>query len=393
MNMKTPLAAALLLTALTASAQLTLTQPQFSLTTTSQEPPAGTLDLSKYNAPGTKIPSDQAFNCSTYSNLHIPYKFCTPEEETERLSFLGFCPWNNKPCKDYMERIMLPKGDSPAEVLGAKDSGPAAACQVPPCLAEPPAAAPIAASARTPQSGDSDFIGPPVPPGFYDEQDKKELAKARTEIGDNGVKDVIDLGNGAIAKMRDDGTVQMCGRGSGCAKPVPADSVDNPKIAEWVVENKGYAGVNNNPNGGGMKSMSNPPSGRGAQSTEGAPQDPGSGGSAGGQEDTQSAFDKGAGMGRDLVALGGGGGSSGSGSSPMSDVPGAEAGAAAKPIAVSQAEVEAQVAKGYSYIAVKEAAANSDAIIKGGAKALETNVEANDAGLEYRGTQSEANGR
>lgn len=390
MNIRIPLGAALLMTALSASAQLTLTQPTFSLT--NQQPPLGTIDMSKYNAPGTKIPSDDAFNCSTMYNLHIPYKFCTPEQEMERLSFLGFCPWNNKACKDYMDRIMIPKS-APVEQLAEEQAREATAAKPQPAPVE--AGAPVAAAGAFSQSS-SEPYGPPLPPDFYKEQNKKAVEAARAEIGSNGVRDIVDLGDGKMAKMRDDGTVQMCSRASGCAEPVPADSVNDPKVQSWVAENKGYAGVNNNPGGGGMKMTSNP----GGRS---APQDPpgGSPGDAGSQDTgggngNETAFNFGSRLGSDIGALSGPGGpsSSGYGGGFGSGAGYSDAGTTVKAIAVSPDEVKRQAAQsGYTYTAVGAAAANSDSIIKGGAKALNTTVETDDNTLQYRGIQSSANGQ
>lgn len=387
MNIRIPLGAALLMTALSASAQFTLTQPSLSLTAP-QQPPLGTIDMSKYNAPGTKIPSDDAFNCSTMYNLHIPYKFCTPEQEMERLSFLGFCPWNNKPCKDYMERIMIP-ASAPIEKLAEDQAREATAAKPQPEPTE--AAAPVAASGGF-SSMSSEPYGPPLPPDFYKEQNKKAVEAARAEIGSNGVRDIVDLGDGKIAKMRDDGTVQMCSRADGCAEPVPADSVSEPKVQSWVAENKGYAGVNGNP-GGGMKANRNPNPG-GAPASQNPPGDDGQqdSGSTGG---TETAFNFGSQLGSDIGALSGPGGPSSSGyGGGFGSGPGySDAGAEVKPIAVTPDEVKRQAAQdGYSYRAVGAAAANSDAIIKGGAKALGTTVEADD-GSSYQGTRAATNGQ
>lgn len=250
MNLKTPLAAALLMTAASALANPPLfpaPTPTFSLTSPYADPlAAGNLSLGSFQT--TNMPDDAAFNCSSDYNLHIPYPSCTPQQAALRLSYIGPCG-SSLACQKYFQRI----APNPVELQGQAD-GEAAAKE----NAKAAAVAKKTPAGDTPAPTSGEIYGPPVPPGYYDEQDKKAVAEARREIGSNGVKDVVDLGGGKLAKMRDDGTVEMCGRGS-CEKPVPADKVENPKIQAWVVENKGYAGVQAPPNGGGMRMNSNPP--------------------------------------------------------------------------------------------------------------------------------------
>lgn len=304
MNTKTPLAAALLLIASSAMAQLTLT-PSPALGTGSFGDT--TLRLSPTSPYNQKVPDDASFNCSTLYNMNwatYPMVFCTPAQETARTSFLGFCPLGNMACHSYMQRIMLPKDFNPAEAQGEIDASKAANAPEP---AKPIEAA--SATGATPQPGDYNFMGPvqgpPAPDAAAEAQDKKAFEKAREQIGEDGVKDVVDLGNGNIAKMRDDGTVEMCGR-SQCAKPVPADTLKNPKIEEWVANNNaGY-----DPNGG-MKSLTNPRPG-----SKGTPPD-NAGGSQTGSDTQSSPSDEAKGLGRqiprDVMAASGGSGMQGAG--------------------------------------------------------------------------------
>lgn len=380
MNIKTPLASALLMLASTAMAQL--------LPYTAPAPGVGnytdlTRPLSFSNSYSGPIPDDAAFNCSTVYNVHIPWRDCTNEQVIARLSFFGLCPFDNMACNGYMERLKLSSNFGDIQRQGTID-GPAA---VKAAAAEKPIETASAAGAP-PQPDDPGFIGPLLPPGFYDAKDKAALAEARKEINNNGVKDVIDLGDGGIAKMRDDGTVEMCSR-SGCEKPVPASQVKNPKVELWVADNK----MNDGSSGGGVPPKG-PKASPGMNMTDNDKDTPG--GSPPSSDTPSSPSDEAKKLGGEippnLTAMRGPDTSNDSKSAsrgkdyaPAPDT---------KPIAVSQAEVAAQVAKeGYEFKRVENAAAASDAIIKGGAKALNTDVNANDQNLQYLGTQSGSNSK
>jgi hypothetical protein len=341
MNIKPPLAAALLMLASTAMAQLTLTPPPALGTGNFGD---ATRPLSLTGAYSTNVPDDASFNCSTWTNMNFmsnPLVFCTPAQEMARLSFFGFCPYGNTACSNYMSRIMLPKYSNPAEAQGEIDARAATAA--------PEAPKPIEAASATeasPQPGDPNFMGPvmgpPVPPGFYEAQDKKAFEKAREKIGADGVKDVVDLGNGNIAMMREDGTAEVCGRSSQCADPVPASTLKNPKIEEWVANNN--AGYNQN---GGMKSMTNP--GPGSKGAPGA-----TGDSQSGSDSQTSPSDEARGLGRqipvDSMAAGGGSGMSGARAGATAGTSGYGSATSAKDVVkVSQAEVAAQVAQGSTF--------------------------------------------
>jgi len=393
MNIKPPLALALLMTASSAMAQLTLSLPPLSLE--GYQDPNAPASLGLYS---TKIPDDASFNCSTYYNMNfsltVKFEMCTPEQERSRLSFLGLCPLGNMACRNYMNRIMLPPNSNGAELLGAKDSGPNTPCQVPPCL-NAAAAAPeeVAAEGAAPQPGSGEVYGPPAPAGS-DAQDKKALEKARKEIGTNGVKDVVDLGNGNIAKMRDDGTVQMCGGGaSACAEPVPADSVNNPKIQAWVADNKGgYAGVNQP---GGISSKSNPGRDKGAPeaSGRGAPADNNPGASASDDSGGIAAYDMGRSLGDETGALSGPGGPSSSGRGSGGSGGYSTQAAAGKAEKVDQAEFKKLLGSPDSFtypvlgaLSEKAAAEINPNVFDAEAKAKQdSKVE-----LKFRGIQTEA---
>lgn len=380
MNINAPLAAALLFSALTASAQSPLLQPASSLGPYK-------LDVAGFNT--TNMPSDDDFNCSTAYNLHIPFKMCTPEQETRRLVYIGYCG-TSQACKDYFERIMLPKdgGFGMAGTVGGA-TGANGTCPAPPCLeeAKPAAEQPIAASSsRVPQSGDADFIGPPLPPGFAEKQDQKRVEEARKEIGQNGVKEIIELDDGSLAKMHDDGMVEICGRQS-CEKPVPADTIKNPKIERWVVDNKGYGGypiANNDKRNGGMGMMSDKnqgSTGSGSSSTDES-YTPAS------TENDGSPADIGRGLGPQIASLSGNEGGPGGGRTSSADSSVGYGPAEAPPIPVSQAEMEAaSKGKGYEFLGNQKAAENSDALLEGGAKAFDTKVDPKDDAATYQGTR------
>lgn len=307
MNLTPPLAAALLMTAASAFASPAPTSTPatgFGLTYPYTDP-LGTSPLGTFQT--TNMPDDATFNCSSDYNLHIPYASCTKEQVAHRLTYIGPCG-SSQACADYFRRIT----PDPVQLQGQADGEAAAKENAKQAVTKTPAAA------NYPKPGDPDFIGP-MPESFYKEQEQKAVAEARKEIGYNGVKDVVDLGGGNIAKMRDDGTVEMCGRGS-CEKPVPAENVKNPKIQEWVTNaeaNRNYAGdtgfgVNSAPPGG--RGQSNPPPG--ARGNPPAPNAPDSQAPSPNQDTPYS-------MGREIASQSSspksGGSSSSSGSGSRSD--------------------------------------------------------------------------
>lgn len=293
MNIKTPLAAALLTLASTAMAQPFA--PNYSFLCTNFPGQTTTL-LSPLLFTGT-VPDDATFDCSTPCNMNFGYTSslfsggtantslgnitlgsglapnCTPEQERARSAFLGPCPFGNRACRAYMDRLLIPRNFTDTQRQGEID-GPEGAK----AAAKPTEAA--SATEASPQPGDFNFMGPvqgPPEPAAVEAQDKKAFESAQAQVGRDGIKDVVDLGNGNIAMMREDGTAQVCGRSSKCEEPVPANTLKNPKIEEWVANNNaGY-----NPNGG-VQSLTNPRPG-----SRGAPSDTGRGSQTG--SDTQTS--------------------------------------------------------------------------------------------------------
>lgn len=309
MNIKTPLPAALLLAASSASAQLLSPGPGFSMTS----PNAGSFSL-----PAGPV-DDVVFKCNT-----PPYIPCTDVHMNKReaIRIAGRCPEPaSSACMDYLMRTS--GSANPVQTIAAYNPPEGTKWASPDCthipcrLADSPSAPSVTAA---PKPGDPEFIGPiqDPPPAPRAAQDRAALADARSEIGQDGIKGVVDLGNGRFAKMRDDGTAEVCGRAS-CEAPVPADAVKNPKVAAWVVENKGYAGVDS-PGGGGGIGINSTPAGRSftpddagksAPSGPGAPPaDTRSGGGSG--EDT--AYNSGVQLGGETGDLGGPSGPSSGGS-------------------------------------------------------------------------------
>lgn len=270
MNIKNPLAAAFLMTASAVLAQPYAANPGWT-------GPGGTTS-NLFSLNGASAPDDDMlFKCST-----VPYIACTPAQlnRREAMQRSGKCPEPaSKACVDY---LMSNAGSvNPAETIAAKDPGKgnewlSPDCTQIPCRTKPAKedASEAAAHGPAPQPGDPGFIGPLLPPGFYDKQDKEALAKARAEIGQDGVKDVVDLGGGRLAMMLDDGRVGICTR-SQCEKPVPADSVKDPKVAAWVASNKMTDGSSG---GGGMKSLNAPGDRNNPARTGGGPTDESGGG-------------------------------------------------------------------------------------------------------------------
>ncbi len=380
MNIKPPLAAALLMLASTAMAQFTLAP--------TPAPGAGNYsDLTRPLAlsnPYTNIPSDDAFNCSTIYNMHIPWRTCTKEQEASRLSFFGICPFDNMACHNYMERIKLSNNFGDFQRQGEID-GPAAAA----AAAKPTEAA--SATEASPQPGDPNFMGPVMGPPAPDAaatvaSNNEAFQRARSQIGENGVKDVIllDPGKGIYALMNKDGTAQVCGSSPKCADPVPASSLENKIINKWVEQEANRAYADNNTPAKGSKGAPAPDGGL-QGSTAGSytpPSDETSGKSP--------AYNQGLETGKQISAFGGrsqGGDSSNTSSSGRGSATAADA----KPIPVGKDEVAAQAAKaGYEFNGVANAAAVSEDILSG---SLDDSSKPKPSAkkLEYLGTQSGAN--
>jgi len=389
MNLKIPLAAALLMTAASAFAQWAPTPtpaPGLGIypSSTYSPPLLGVGTLGTFQM--TTKPDDAAFDCSTEYNLHIPYASCTSQQAALRLSYIGPCG-SSMACANYFRRI----APDPVQLQGQVD-GEAAAKE----NAKQAALAgktPAAASAP----GTPGWQGPLLPDDMI-QQDEKAVAEARKE---KGVKDVVALGGGHIAKMRDDGTAEMCGRGS-CEKPVPAETVKHPKIQEWVTNaeaNRNYAGdsgfgVTSAPPGGGMRAQSNPPTG-----ARGNP-------AAGSGPDSQipSPSDNTPyNMGREVASQSapkGGGASSGSGSSSRGDGSSVASTEENKVIARTGKDFQDDLDKDITFnvnLAVKNdvipgVAASASAAFADGARTQTTNVDDTmDVSKHKAGPQASAN--
>jgi len=192
----------------------------------------------------TTKPDDAAFDCHSDFNSHIPYPKCTDAQLALRLSYIGPCG-SSMACAAYFRRI----APDPVQLQGQEDGAAAAKANAAQAAKTPvPAGREMAASSTS-----GEIYGPPVPPGFYDEQNKKALEKARNEYGSDNV---VDLGGGKFAKIRD-GKVEMCDRGS-CEMPVPAENVEHPEIQKRVTAEAnrqftgaaGGVGANSAPSGG-----------------------------------------------------------------------------------------------------------------------------------------------
>ncbi len=373
MNFKTPLAAALLMAASAAQAGPAAT------TIGGFTPAANPFSL------GAAAADDMIFKCST-----PPYIACTTAQINQRelIRETRVCPAPaSQACVNY---LMTSVDADPVQFLGNQANPTTAAeeffkkCDtIPyrPCTnaelaqkqaweAEQKAAKEWEDSHQMipPTKLDSNgngygieggLVGPPLPPGFYDKQDKEALAMARADIGKNGVKDVIDLGGGKLAMMMDDGTVGMCSR-SQCDRPVPASQTKDPRIAAWVADNK----MNDGSSGGGQPntpvSLTN--AGRTGNPADAPPSTP-TDTAPPGAPPGATARSTGAEFAADQAAITGG---------RSGDASGGTAGAVAagdnQPvIKVDGNKVLTENAKGFTYTKIADAEKKSIGIIKGGA--------------------------
>ncbi len=260
-----PLAAAFLLLASSASAQLLNPAPAgggFSLTSGN----GGNSNLLSFaNTNGSGPIPDASFTCSSMENVHIPFASCTKEQLDDRKRFNGECSAKSTACKEYLQRTL--SGANPAGTIAAYTPPPgrewaSPTCQRVPCaLADEPEEIVVTAPRSTPgptprpdlpydqQPG---FIGPPSPfntpvgannagittgpnppaPNF-----DRAFADAKKEHGDKA----IDLGNKTYGILDDkDGTITVVGP-NGSVKKDQSEYRD--KIQQARAEANNYTGT------------------------------------------------------------------------------------------------------------------------------------------------------
>lgn len=405
MKTPSPLAAALLMLAASASAQL-LSGPSgsgFSMTGTSQSP---------FSFGSTSGPVDDVvFKCGT-----VPYIACTDVHMNKReaIRISGVCPAPaSAACTEY---LMSTRGaTNPAETIAAYTPPPGREwaspdCQRIPCrLADPPPTDEIVVTGRRPtaptESGlpydqQPGFIGPPAPPSgpsmpppFSSAEFQRELADARSD----NQHTVVDLGNNRYGVVLDDGSVSVCGRGQ-CSTPRPASEF--PDLADRIQAatslNSGAGSLNDdNPNG--FTKSSNPPStppgdsGRSGRSGQGTTAPP--------SEDVASnpsdeARTSGGDAGAFFRGNGGGGQGAGAGGTSGNGYAAAAANGKEEAIATQAAELDGV----FTYIKTREIKAKIDrtegAVTSGGDGTFvtpNTAPDANAGDLKFKGTQSGAN--
>lgn len=333
MNIGTPLAAALLMTASAATAQ-TLAAPGlggFGGTT------AGSFSLNGASA----ADDDMLFKCDT-----PPYAACTAAQLNRRaaLRASGTCPPPaGKACVDYLMKNTA--SSNPAETIaaytppeGVQWASPD--CQHIPCkLAEKP----DAAAGETP-AAPSNLKGPPP----FDAKDfQKELANARAD----GKNTIVDLGDNRYGVVLDNGDVSVCGPGK-CAAPRPAG--DFPGLAAKIQDARQEAASINNGRGSINDGNKSSPGGRGPVSL--ASSAPSTDGRNAAREQGAEIASNQAGLNGEAAPASGGtpGGAAGAGNQAVIKVDGAVA--------------KAEAAKnGYTYTQIGAAAKNGEDIIQGGA--------------------------
>lgn len=395
MKTPNPLAAALLLVAASASAQL-LSGPAggsgFSMTGTSS------FSLGSNSGPV----DDVVFKCGT-----VPYIACTDVHMNKReaIRISGVCPAPaSAACTQYL--MSTRGGSNPAETIGAYD--PPVQWASPDCqhygclLAEPVVLDEIVVTGRRrpaptdsglPYDQQPGFIGPPAPPSgpsmpppFSPADFQRELADARS---DNQYP-VVDLGDNRYGVVLEDGTVSVCGLGQ-CAMPRPASEF--PNLADQIQAanslNNGAGSINDgNPNGFTPSSNKQTPPG---PARSGTPPPPPADDVASNPSD--EARTSGGDAGSFFRSNGGGVGASAGGTSG-----GGYAAAAANGKEEAIATEAAALDGVFTYIKTQEIKAEIDrtagAVTTGGDGTFvtpATTPDANAGNLQFKGTQSGAN--
>ena len=266
MNTRTPLAAALLMTASAAFAQ-PLATPNF----------AGPNGLGGGGA-GLAAPlSDGDFSCSEAKLEHIPFAPCTTAQlnNREAVKISGKCPEPaSNACKDFFGR--LSGAGNISDPIAAYTLLPGQAWASPTCT-HIPCRTVGSPTGAIPYDQEPGFIGPPAPPvdrsaahsgesplpPAFDAKDfQKELADARANNEDPALK-IIDLGNNRYGVVGPNG-VNVCGKGQCDIKPRPLTSFVNIKDQLQAANNinSGADSINNGqPKGNksaGFTAQSNP---------------------------------------------------------------------------------------------------------------------------------------
>jgi len=372
MNIRNPLAAALLLTATQSIAQPTLN-------------PTPNPNLASFYgvSSSASLLDDATFSCSSPLLVHIPYAPCTSQQLRDRESFYGVCPPQSVACKDYMVRLL--SGANPAGTIAAHTPPPDTEWASPTCTHIP-------CALKENKSGDT----------------KKDEPNNNSEVNDaiQGPPQMVDMPEGGPqGKMLQypSGRVEYCFDNS-CSKTsgtpmTPKEAAaylkneyaDQKQLANSI--NSGSPSLTNAGNsisGLGMDdSGSNTPSGdtsRTNTNTGGAtpppserstPNTPSAGGtednSGGGMTSTGDNSPRGLGsdIGGDLGRLGGDSGSSSSSGGGI-----ASAGGNESIIRVNgTVAAEEAVKGGYTYTRIGAAAKGTESIIKGGAATFQSESE------------------
>jgi hypothetical protein len=382
MNARTPLAAAFLIMASNAMAQIGVNGALPVNNSAGANPLFG----------GSASPADDL----TYKCNLPPYAACSATQLNERSQVLSSrtCP---PPATSACQSFLMANGDSgtgAVQFMGAQ-SNPATAngeffmkCDtVPyrPCnmqetvqrdqylkaLAKQEEASHQMVASKNPTSTTVDEIvvtgTRPLPPPFDSKDFQKELADARA---DNSKK-VVDLGNNRIGIVNDDGKVFVCGKGQCDLKPRKPENV--PGFAEAMQRdqslNSGNVSINSeNPNGtpkGVPKGVGTPPA------SQTPPADTSVAKSMGGDVVALQNEVSGNNFGASSASSGSGAGSGAIGGTGVGGAKGAEV------VKVSKAEVDAALAKvdseGYSFDKNRDADRKMKVII-GGAQAFNRNT-------------------
>lgn len=351
MNIRNPLATALLMASSFATAQT----PSFSMT-------GGT---------------DMVEKCGT-----VPYRACTPEELQERArraGTTGYCLPLDASCQS---NFMTGAGASnPTETIAAYTPPPGTQWASPDCQ-RIPCRTVGSPGGDVPYDQQPGFIGPPAPPKtpsgpppFPPELFQQELANAQAQ----SPNPVIDMGDGRYGAVLEDGTVAVCGQGQ-CAMPRPASDFPGleAKIQDARQQNASInSGMNSLNDGSGSINGDNKSTPN--KSTPGAdePVDLANSGRTGSTTDmgptpygNSSAGSIGEEFGGDLERLSGGTGVEVASAGDSYNSPPYMAEEVVK-IDGAKAKAEADKA-GYTYTRIDAAAKNTEAIIKGGERAFDT---------------------
>lgn len=287
MNIRNPLALALLMTASAASASPApgTNQPlptfNFGATASPFSMTAG--------ANTTSDLDDQTFNCTSQDNLHIPWASCTAQQLKDRARFNGVCSPKSQACKDYMQRTL--SGTNPAGTIAAYTPPPGSEWASPDCTHFPcrTKGSPggeveeiVVTGRRSPPPSsnyedDPNFVGPrlpreqappaafsansapPAPPPMTEKEYQKTLADMKGTYGDK----VVDLGNKTYGVLDEKGDgMSICGP-SGCSRGRQSehqDAIQKARAEANAFTGTSGGGTSNPPKSGGQTAGGPPPS-------------------------------------------------------------------------------------------------------------------------------------